>query len=271
MFKTIRTKTAKFLDIWKQIEYWKSPLKQVIAFILFWVMFGAAYHSVEMGLVFLASMYAHEAGHAYVYRVNGIKNRVRLLFPLGAVAAPESKDEDVKSDKLPWNNVGWITQAGLIGNVILMFVGLGFKLIPLPFTVELGKNIVAANVYLAVFNLLPVWNLDAGLLFKVVFSSLGETGDKIVAWLITLIGAAAILVALINSGGPWQVLINLVSNMGWIAFAIVVTIGVIRKSTKDDPSYYLSTQAMRLPQVVIQLLAYLGVCLITLIFLMKLM
>lgn len=269
LISEVKAKVAKFLNIWEQIKFWKPTWRQIVAFILFLAFFGYIYQSMEMSVIFLLSMYFHEWLHAKTYGTFKINNRVYILFPLGMVTAPVNEEENAVSDKLPWFDVGWIFQAGLLGNMILIVLGRllqGMENLTLS---NWGHLLIVSNVYLALFNLLPIGNLDAGQLFKVIFASLDETRDQIVAWIMAIAGGLLIALLVYSTGNPWLLLIKLVTNLGVIGFTLITAIGILRKSVKDDPAHSSSAQAMSWKQALIHILVFVGMCAWTLIALAK--
>ena len=79
--------------------------------------------SLSMALALVIQMYCHEQGHALVFRHSKIACKVWWLLPLGAVAAPFNREEDARSDRLPWLTIACLTQAGITVNVLLTILG----------------------------------------------------------------------------------------------------------------------------------------------------
>jgi Zn-dependent protease len=246
--------TIKWMMIMQ--DRWWAQILAVPAFLL---LFSASLGDLSLAVVMLMSMYLHEGGHAFVFMLKKIKCHVLLLFPLGAVAAPINEEQDKLSDLLPWNDQAWIMQAGPLVNVGLILVGL---LINNVFPESgLGNKFIFMNTLLAVFNLVPVWHLDAGQFFNMIFSSLKERYDKGIA-----IGAAALLAILIfvitvpafhEYGASWLILLAVIlTHFGWVLFITVMAAGIWHKQGKDNAEYWKSAQAMKPREIAIHLVVY---------------
>lgn len=219
---------------------------------LFWISFGNPIAAIAM----IVSMYSHEAGHWLVFTSNKTKAKVYLLWPLGAVAAPINKEEDARSDLLPWWNIAWLLQAGPTVNVLLMVVGL--LMIKVNIFSEFARQLVYLNGMLAAFNLLPIGNMDGGQLFGVIFSSLKEIYDVVVgltAVAVSMLIVWGIMLSPVASGGL-AILRATLSNIGLITFLLCFAAGVWHKQGKDDPLHSKSNQAMTVKQVGLQLAIY---------------
>lgn len=242
--------------VWWLIGKQGHPKTQFVALVAFIGIFWLAYQSPWAAIAMMLAMYIHECGHYFIFVKNKIKARVLLLFPLGAVAAPINKEEDIKSDLLPWWNIAWLLQAGPTMNVIQMIVGLIF--VHFGFLVLLGQQMIIINGLLAVFNLLPLGNMDGGQFFHVIFSSLKEEYDLLLATGCLVI-SITILGLIFSSSlglGFMAILWTLFNHFGLIFFLLLFAAGIWHKQGKDNPLHSLSLQAMTINQVGIQLVYY---------------
>lgn len=247
----------------KEGGVWTQRLSPLLFFVFygfcFWLSLRNLGETISLSLALLVQMYLHELGHAFVFTDAGIKNRIWWLFPLGAVAAPINREENARSDELPWWTIAWLLQAGPTMNVILMFVGILLKqMVVHPWITSFGQSLLYTGGLLAVSNLLPIWQLDASHLFKTLFSSLKKEDDIKLAWAISIVMGGAIMLAFWSAGtiGVWGILIVLVTRLGWFITIPLVAGGAWHHQGMDNDAYALSHQAMTKRQVVIQVLWY---------------
>ncbi len=246
--------------VWWMIDLQRGTLRQVVAFIAFLLAFRFLFQwSWSLSIAMLVSMFLHECGHAAVFAWAKIRFVILYLFPLGAVAAPMDKEENARSDQLHWNTLGWLLQAGPAVNVVLI---LGFLALQSVFTnptaLQFASDMVYVNGLLAAMNLVPVWTLDAGQLFKLIYSSLEEHEDN---WLTGLLlgGTGILLLIVLRIPGmlSWAaVLVNTITRLGWVVFLGIFAVGVLNKQGRDDPLHAYSHQAMNNGQVIAQLVIY---------------
>lgn len=142
---------------------------------------GALFGLVLMILLFVC-VTLHELGHSLVARVFGIPVREITLLPLGGVAQITKNPEKPLHELL-------IAIAGPLVNVVIaliLIVPLGLSLGPMLLTghgllpEELGNTtlslntalawLFAANVSLALFNLIPAFPLDGGRVLRAVLA-----------------------------------------------------------------------------------------------------
>jgi Zn-dependent protease len=247
--------------VWRLIALERGLPRQIIAFVAFLLSFRFLFNwSWSLSVAMLLSMFLHECGHAYVFRRTGIRFIILFLFPLGAVAAPINKKEDERSDQLHWNTISWLLQAGPAVNVALMLLALLIQpALSDPEVAQFARDMVYVNGLLASMNLVPLWTLDAGQLFKVIYSSLEEGEDN---WLTGLLLGGSALVLLFIVGIPgvisWAaVLANTLIRFGWVVFLVMFALGVLNKQGRDDPLHAYSKQAMNNRQVLVQIVIYL--------------
>jgi hypothetical protein len=272
LIKTAYVKRPKGQDqIWWLISKENKPWVQTIApFVFlagFTAIFGLSYgnydQALSMALALILQMYCHEQGHAFIFRISKIACKVLWLLPLGAVAAPVNREEDARSDRLPWFTIACLTQAGITANVLLMAVGVGLHAVAgNGWFGRFGQDLVMMGGVLAITNLFPVWQLDAKLLFKVIFSSLDELADRRFSITVSLIVLLVVAAAILFGGGMdfWTILIAAVFRFGWILALFIMIAGMWHQQGIDDPTYAASPQAMTRIQAVIHMVWY--ICLL---------
>jgi Zn-dependent protease len=165
---------------------------------------GASLPMIVYPAVLLAAVFGcvalHELGHALMARQYGIRTRDITLYPIGGVARLERMSERPGEEF-------WIAVAGPAVNVVLAgllfpcLLLLGQSFIPgeLGFpVVRLMQELAWINVVLVVFNLLPVFPMDGGRVFRAFLTTfvgslrateVAATVGAVLALLIGTVGA----------------------------------------------------------------------------------
>ena len=113
----------------------------------------------------------HELGHALVARHYGIRTLSITLYPIGGVAALEEMPR-------PRQEL-WVALAGPAVNIViaaLLWGGLklAHQLPPFTLFIEPGRsfaaNLMAANILLAGFNMLPAFPMDGGRVLRAIIA-----------------------------------------------------------------------------------------------------
>jgi Zn-dependent protease len=167
------------------------------------------------GLLFFASLLAHEVSHAVVARRNGIDVEGITLWLLGGVAQLRSEPQDAKAD-LHIAAVGPLTSVVLAVGFLAIRWALwwaGLRGIAL----GLFEWLALVNAVLAAFNLVPAAPLDGGrILRSLLWRWRGDRTTAAVAaaragrsfgWLLVVVGAVD-LFAGGALGGPWLILVG---------------------------------------------------------------
>jgi Zn-dependent protease/CBS domain-containing protein len=160
--------------------------------LLVWVALASHRHggNVASEIAFVLGIFScvvlHELGHALTAKRYRIRTRDIVLYPIGGVAR-------LSSMGTAWQEF-WITAAGPSVNVVLallLYVALALtgSWVPLeqlvqqtPLAVGLAQKIWMANVFLAVFNLIPAFPMDGGRLLRSVLTAfVGKAGATQVA------------------------------------------------------------------------------------------
>ncbi len=149
--------TFFILIAWIGMSYWQAQGTAVA------VMSGIGFILALFGCVVL-----HELGHALTARRFGIRTRNITLLPIGGVAAMERMPDDPKQEMA-------VALAGPAVNVVIalalwLWLSISNGFVPAD---ELGvtggpflQRLMAINVMLAVFNMLPALPMDGGRVFR---------------------------------------------------------------------------------------------------------
>ena len=252
-------KLAKLISIKELIPFWKQPGWKIIGWLLFIPFFGLIFLSWQRAVVLLGSMVLHELFHGIIMQV-WMKARFTILpiFPYGAMAMPRDAAEKAKSDQAPWFAAAWFTLIGPYANLLLIIIGAVLAQAGTPEFTFWGNELVFINTQLALLNLLPFGTLDGGQFAKIVYSSLKEEHDRVLAWGLTLLGLIGIaLLVGIPLANEWQGYAqHAISRVWYIIIGGAIAVGFWQKQDDDNESYSASAQAMSVPHVFFMLVAY---------------
>lgn len=155
------------------------PIRIHVTFLFLLVWFGSASHESGGGyldgVVFLLLLFGcvvlHELGHATTARRFGVRTSEIVLYPIGGIA---------RLDRIPSGKAELlIAAAGPAVNLVLaalIWVGLQFAPVRGPGSAEemvggpLAWQLLAANLSLFVFNLIPAFPMDGGRILRAALS-----------------------------------------------------------------------------------------------------
>jgi Zn-dependent protease len=150
----------------------------LILFILFRHLFGgqglnAALAGVAFILAIFGCVVLHELGHALTARKFGIRTRDITLLPIGGLARLERMPEEPRQEL-------WVAIAGPAVNIVIA-AAIYLTLVMLGSRPELEKlawvggnflsKLMAVNLWLVGFNMLPAFPMDGGRVLRAVLAS----------------------------------------------------------------------------------------------------
>lgn len=155
----------------------------VLPMFIFWTEYaahqGAANGARDLALsgIVLACVAAHECGHMFAARRIGLIPKAVILLPLtGVLLYDESRIEKTQPSALVWKRdirlalIGPLVSLALacLSAAVVTALGHGVELWKWPFlqAANLPRSLVWANLYLAIFNLMPAYPLDGGRILR---------------------------------------------------------------------------------------------------------
>jgi Zn-dependent protease/CBS domain-containing protein len=159
----------------------------VLPMFIFWTEYaahqGAANGARDLALsgIVLACVAAHECGHMFAARRIGLIPKAVILLPLtGVLLYDESRIEKTQPSALVWRRdirlalIGPLVSLALacLSAAVVTALGHGVELWKWPFlqAANLPRSLVWANLYLAIFNLMPAYPLDGGRILRAFFT-----------------------------------------------------------------------------------------------------
>ena len=127
-------------------------------------------------LVFVAAIFAcvvlHELGHALAARRFGVRTRDIILMPIGGVARLKRMPKNPREELIvalagPAVN---IVVASVLLAITVPFTGVNVLVHPESVAMSLVGKVIAVNLAMIVFNMLPAFPLDGGRVLRAILS-----------------------------------------------------------------------------------------------------
>lgn len=179
---------------------------------------AAALDATLFLLALFACVLLHEFGHILMAGHFGVRTPDVILLPIGGVARLERVPEEPRQELLiaAAGPVVTLLIAVALGSALLI-AGQSVALFPLSLdTGAFGARLLAANVWVLLFNLLPAFPMDGGRMFRALLAwrlGLGRA-TKIAASVGQALAAVMGLYGLFAGGGPILALIALFIFLG---------------------------------------------------------
>lgn len=176
--------------------------------------------SVGLNLLLVASLFGfvvlHEYGHALMARRFGIHTREITLYPIGGVAMLERMPESPRQQML-------IALAGPAVNfAVALLLAVLMLLGGVPFgdgeslLSEVGSVLLAANLTMGLFNLIPALPMDGGRVLR-AFLQLRTSPWQATRWSARIARAIAVLMGLYALWPPTQMMLLFIAGFVWMA------------------------------------------------------
>lgn len=174
MFQSLKLGKCFGIDLYVHPTFWLLPL---------FVLFGGLINGSELGgvdgvayqIMFIFAVFGcivlHEVGHALAAKAYNIGTRDITLYPIGGVASLERMPEK------PGREIA-IALAGPAVNIVIaaaLFIGLKAGIVLAAPTSSnlfesLAIDVLQANLFLCVFNLIPAFPMDGGRVLRALLA-----------------------------------------------------------------------------------------------------
>ncbi|BAO44817.1 peptidase M50 family protein [Thiolapillus brandeum] len=206
--------TFLILLVWIALSYWRS--EQSLA---------AVINGVGFIIALFACVVLHELGHALTARRFGISTRDITLLPIGGVSSLEKMPDDPREEIL-------VALAGpavniLIAAVLWLWLSLQGDMpgegIAALLQGNMLQQLLALNLFLALFNLLPAFPMDGGRVLR-----------AILALRMDHLKATRSAAAIGQAFALWLGLVGLLYNPFLLFIALFVWIGAMAEASSEE-------------------------------------
>jgi Zn-dependent protease len=173
MFGSLKLGKLFGIDFYVHGTFWLLPL-----FVLF-SSFGASVGTIAFDLLFVFAIFGcialHEVGHALAAAAYGIRTRDITLYPIGGVASLEGMPEKPFQEivvALAGPAVNVVIAMGLLLGLIGSSMALALPGVTHPDAIgDFLSQLLFANLFLAVFNMLPCFPMDGGRVLRALLAT----------------------------------------------------------------------------------------------------
>jgi Zn-dependent protease/CBS domain-containing protein len=133
--------------------------------------------TIALVAIIFGAVVLHELGHALVGRHSGVPARAIVLLPIGGVTVFDESQPALQSD---WKRDTRIAIAGPLVNFAIGGISAAAITLAMPreqlwanpyvSPENLSHSLVWANLWLAIFNLLPAYPMDGGRVLRAIFT-----------------------------------------------------------------------------------------------------
>ncbi|MFW5703950.1 MAG: hypothetical protein ACOCXQ_03865 [Patescibacteria group bacterium] len=270
----------RLLDVWEdhQLQSWVSIYLMFVGLVFVGSIFinGTSMQNMLQVLLqatilstmIVGGMGLHEIAHGLAMKyVVGFNYDIVAIFPIGAAARPKTPQDAAIGDRAPWFLMSLMLLAGPAANLALIVLGWYLSLNMNDWISELGKTINVVNTQLFILNILPFSKLDAGQLAGIIYSSMKEVHDRLLAVGVLVICFITTAVVVLFGAGElaerWQdMALSSIRHALLIIIAMSLAAGFWHKQFIDEPEHAYSHQAMNWWQTFVVLALYVGMLLL---------
>ncbi len=153
------------------------PLLFIWVGFIYWMQTGTV-EGVLFGMTFIAVLFLcvilHEYGHALTARRYGIGTRYITLLPIGGLAALERMPKDPRQEIVVALMGPAVNVAIAFGLLVVLTLSGGWSPpdmdAPMLMPANFLQSVFVANIFLAVFNMIPAFPMDGGRVLRAVLS-----------------------------------------------------------------------------------------------------
>ena len=143
--------------------------------------------------IITVSILWHELGHAFAFKMLGHEPEIGIFGIMGMTCVPSDKP-------ISDGEKAFVCAAGPLANLVLALAAYFLRPETLPFEPKpFWHYVLIVNVFLSLYNMLPVYPFDGGQIMKSILQMVAPTwGERLAHVISLLVAAAAIWYAMVN-------------------------------------------------------------------------